>query len=98
MCRPAPAPAAAIRSASNGSSRRFPAALTIKSTGGLLLRIDPRLFFVGIDFSQLPVGTSTGGYVFSDDPTAADYFPTGEDLFSNLTSIGPYTFSWTNDL
>ena len=74
------------------------AALTIKSTGALLLRIDPRLFFVGIDFSQLPVGTSTAGYVFSDDPTAADYFPTGEDLFSNLTSIGPYTFSWTDGL
>ena len=74
------------------------AALTIERTGGLLLRIDPRLFFVGIDLSQVPVGTSTVAHVFSDDPTAEDYFPTGQDLFSNLTSIGPYTFSWTDDL
>ena len=74
------------------------AALTIERTGGLLLRIDPRLFFAGIDFSQLPVGTSTVDHAFSDDPTAPGYFPTGQDLFSNLTSIGPYTFSWTNDL
>jgi hypothetical protein len=76
----------------------IPAALTIQKMGGLLLRIDPRLFFAGIDFSQLPAGTNTADYVFSNDPSAADYFPTGQDLFSNLTSIGPYTFSWTNDL
>ena len=76
----------------------IPAALTIESTGGLLLRIDPRIFFGGIAFSQLPVGANTVGYVFSDDPTAPDYFPTGQDLFSNLTSIGPYTFSWTDGL
>jgi len=63
------------------------------------LRTDPRFFFAGIDFSQLPADPSgTGGYVFSDDPTSAGYFPTGQDLFLNLTSIGPYVFSWSSDL
>ncbi|HLK89371.1 MAG TPA: hypothetical protein VKZ18_05740 [Polyangia bacterium] len=74
------------------------AALAIRSTGGLLLRVDPRLFFVGIDFGQLPPDAATGGYSFSDDPTSPSYFPTGQDLFSNLESIGPYTFSWDSEL
>jgi hypothetical protein len=76
----------------------IPAALTIQTTGGLLLRVDPRLFFAAIDFSQLPIDPTTGGYQFSDDPTSPDYFPTGQDLFSNLQSIGPFAFSWANDL
>jgi hypothetical protein len=76
----------------------IPAALTIEETGGLLLRIDPRLYFTAIDFSQLPKGASTGSYEFSDDPTATGYFPTGLDLFSNLESTAPYTFSWSDDL
>jgi hypothetical protein len=76
----------------------IPAVVTIQTTGGLLLRVDPRLFFVGIDFSQLPPDASTGGYAFSDDPTSPTYFPTGQDLFSNLESIGPFTFSWNGAL
>lgn len=73
-----------------------PAALTIQRTGKLLLRVDPRFFFIGIDFSQLPADAAGGDYAFSDDPTSPAYFPTGQDLFSNLTSIGPYTFSWSS--
>ncbi len=75
----------------------IPAALTIQRTGGLLLRVDPRFFFIGIDFSELP-GDPATGYAFSDDPTSPAYFPTGQDLFSNLRSVGPYTFSWSSDL
>jgi hypothetical protein len=68
--------------------------LTISQDGGLLLRIDPRLFFVDVDFSQIPVDATTGNRVFSDDPSAPDYAPTGQNLFGNLRSVAPYTFSW----
>jgi hypothetical protein len=69
--------------------------LTLATTGGLLLRIDPRLFFTGVAFSQLPSG-SAGGYAFSDDPAAPGYVPTGQALYSNLHSTAPYEFGWTN--
>lgn len=75
----------------------IPASLTLATTGGLLLRIDPRLFFTGIDFSQLP-SDGAGGYAFSDDPTASGYAPTGQALYSNLHSTAPYAFGWTNAL
>ena len=71
--------------------------LTVAPTGGLLLRINPRLFFTGVDFSQLP-SDSAGGYRFSDDPTAPGYAPTGQALYSNLHSTAPYAFGWTNAL
>lgn len=76
----------------------IPAAVEIAATGGLLLRIDPCRFFTGTDFSALPAGTTPGTYRFSDDPTAADYAPTGANLYGNLHSNGPYSFSWTADL
>jgi hypothetical protein len=76
----------------------IPAALTIQAIGGLLLRIDPRLFFVNVDFGQLPMSASTGTYVFSDDPTAAGYTPTGYDLAYNLRATAAYAFSWTDAL
>lgn len=65
--------------------------ITIQPTGALLLRIDPRLFFVDVDFSQIPMG------VFSDDPGAPGYAPTGQNLFANLRSVAPYTFSWESN-
>jgi hypothetical protein len=72
--------------------------LTIEMTGGLLLRIDPRPFFVDVDFSELPANASTGGYAFSDDPSVPAYAPTGQNLYSNLRSTAPYSFSWTGAL
>lgn len=66
--------------------------IALQSTGGLLLRVDPRLFFVDVDFSQLPA--VTGGYAFSDDPSAAGYAPAGQNLYANLRSVAPYQFSW----
>jgi hypothetical protein len=72
--------------------------LTLQRTGGLLLRIDPRTLFVGVDFSELPAETATGGVAFSDDPAAPGYSPTGQYLYGNLRSIAPYQFSWSGDL
>ena len=73
--------------------------VTIEKTGGLLLRIDPRTFFVDVDFSQLPADPTTGGYAFSDDPSdSAAYAPTGQNLYSNLRSTAPYQFSWGDGL
>jgi len=76
----------------------IPAAIDLRAMGGLLLRIDPCRFFTGTDFSALPAGTTPGTYRFSDDPMAADYAPTGANLYGNLHSNGPYSFSWTADL
>jgi len=76
----------------------IPAPVTIEPTGGLLLRVDPCRLFVGVDFSQLPAGATPGTYQFSDDPTAAAYSPTGADLYGNLHSTAPYSFTWTSDL
>jgi hypothetical protein len=73
----------------------IPVSLTLATTGGLLLRIDPRLFFTGVDFSQLPPD-GAGGYAFSDDPAGPGYAPTGQAMYSNLHSTAPYTFGWTN--
>jgi hypothetical protein len=70
------------------------ATFTIEETGGLLLRIDPRLYFVNVDFSQLRQDPATGAYVFSDDPVASDYQPAGYDLYKNLRSYAAYSFSW----
>jgi hypothetical protein len=76
----------------------LPGVPALEQTGGLLLRVDPRLFFVGVDFSALPADAVTGGYAFSDDPSAPGYQPTGYLLFYNLTSTAPYAFSWNGAL
>jgi len=73
-------------------------AVPIQTTGGLLLRIDPRRYFAGVDFSQLPASASAGSYAFSDDPKYAGYSPTGFQLYTNLHQTAPYTFSWTDAL
>lgn len=71
-------------------------AVPIQTSGGLLLRIDPRRYFAGVDFRRLPVDPTTGGYAFSDDPSSAGYSPTGYQLYTNLHQTAPYTFSWTD--
>lgn len=73
---------------------QIPAALALQQTGGLLLRIDPRLLFQLVDFGTLPTDPQTGAFVFPDGPglTAA------QNLFNNLRSIAPYTFTWSDAL
>jgi hypothetical protein len=75
----------------------IPANLVVQTEGALLLRIDPRLLFVNVDFSAL---TAQGGtYVFSDDPSSPDYGQPSVNLYSNLHAGGSlYTFSWTSHL
>jgi hypothetical protein len=73
-------------------------AVPIQTTGGLLLRIDPRRYFAGVDFSQLPAGSGANSYAFSDNPKSASYSPTGYQLYTNLHQTVPYTFSWTDAL
>ena len=77
---------------------QIPAALTLEQQGALLLRVDPRAFFTNIDFAQLPADAATGGFSFSNDPSAPGYQPTGQSLFTNLHSIAAYAFSWTDAL
>ena len=72
--------------------------VTLRQQGGLLLRIDPRLLFVDVDFSQLSPDPATGVYTFSDDPRAPDYAPAAQNLYANLRSVGPYQFLWEDDL
>jgi hypothetical protein len=63
----------------------------VATSGGLLLRIDPRAFF-NFDFKQRSTASPTAAYTFSDDPTSWD--PTSQDLYGNLHSTAPYSFSW----
>jgi hypothetical protein len=75
----------------------IPTAVSVRSTGALLLRIDPRLLFVNVDLSQLTKFSST--YGFSDDPTSPDYTQPSLNLYQDLHSAGAlYTFSWVDGL
>jgi len=76
----------------------IPAAVPFAATGGLLLRIDACRLFTATDFSLLPAGDAPGTYRFTDDPTAADYAPTGANLYGNLHSSGPYSFAWSEEV
>jgi hypothetical protein len=76
--------------------------VSVELAGSLLLRIDPRLLLVNVDFAALPLTTS--GYVFSDDPSDETYGQPSVNLYSNLHSggslAGPslYVFSWEPEL
>ena len=73
----------------------IPTSVEVGTSGGLLLRADPRLLFVNVDFSQLT--PFSGGYGFTDDPTSAQYTQPSRNLYQNLHSSGAlYTFSWTD--
>jgi hypothetical protein len=67
----------------------------VETTGGLLLRIDPRALF-NFDFTRRSTTSTTAPYAFSDDPTSWD--PTSQDLYGNLRSTAPYSLSWAADL
>ena len=68
-----------------------------RATGGLLLRIDPRLLFVNVDFSQL--AESSG----SATPSATirrrrDYSQPSSNLYQNLHAAGAlYAFAWDDE-
>lgn len=68
---------------------------TVETTGGLLLRIDPRALF-NFDFGDRVVSSPTAAYHFSDNPASWDR--TSSDLYMALTSTAPYAFSWVADL
>lgn len=76
----------------------IPATVTLSSRGGLLLRIDPCRFFLGVDFSRVPLDPTSGVATFSDDPSADAYAQSGAYLYGNLHSSSPYTFSWSQAL
>ena len=71
-----------------------PVVLNVQTSGGLLLRVDPRLLFVNVDFSQL--APSGAGYAFSSDPTANQ---PSFNLYQNMRSTaGVFVFSWSDSL
>jgi hypothetical protein len=72
----------------------IPATVALSATGGLLLRIDPRAFFENVDFGTLPSDPQSGARVFPDGPGLV----AAQNLFSNLHSIAPYTFGWSDAL
>jgi hypothetical protein len=73
----------------------IPTAITLGSTGTLLLRIDPRKFFLNVDFSTLPA--SGDAFAFSDVESPLDQ--ASRNLYANLhaatASSSPYSFAWT---
>lgn len=77
--------------------------VTIQHDGGLLLRIDPRLLFVNVDFGALVRFSS--GFGFSDDPSQIDpasplyYSQPSANLYQNLHAAGGlYKFAWRPEL
>ena len=77
--------------------------VTIQHDGGLLVRIDPRILFVNVDFGAL--GKFSTGYGFSDDPSQTDpasplyYSQPSANLYQNLHSAGAlYSFTWDGSL
>jgi hypothetical protein len=58
--------------------------------GSLLLRIDPRKFFVNVDFSSLPA--SHDGFAFANVAMPADQ--ASRNLYQRLHKPTPYGFEW----
>jgi hypothetical protein len=91
----------------------IPTSLALEPSGGLLVRVEPRMFFTNVDFSLL---TNTAApsdpplYEFSDTPSDIDpsspayYSQPSLNLFANLTSAGivggpnVYSFEWDPSL
>jgi hypothetical protein len=67
----------------------------VETSGGLLLRIDPRALF-NFDFEKRSTTSPTAAYTFSDNPMSWDAVST--DLYMNLHSTAPYSFSWVAGL
>ena len=69
----------------------IPVRLALRSTGSLLLRMDPRYLFVNVDFAALPAAEN--GFAFTDDVTKKDQ--PSLNLYNNLRAASRlYTFEW----
>ncbi len=64
----------------------IPTALEPRASGKLLVRVDPRLLFVNVDFTV----PASGQYVFPDDSSDQP----SRNLYQNLHSAAPYEFEW----
>ena len=64
--------------------------LSLTNGGTLDTRIDPRVMFFNVDFSQLSAD-SDGTYVIPDDSSNL-----GNDFFNGVKSSGVYQFTWTD--
>ena len=68
--------------------------ITLKTSGELLLRIDPRKFFVNVDFASLP--PAADGFAFTDVASPMDQ--ASRNLYAQLhaatNSNSPYSFEW----
>ena len=73
----------------------IPTSVQVEAQGGLLLRVDPRLLFVNVDFSALSLGADGSTYVFKDDSSDASDQPS-INLYGNLRAVGAYTFLWSD--
>jgi len=68
--------------------------LDVESTGGLLVRIDPRQLFADVDFGQL--SRPNGGSVYAFQDNAND--PASSNLYTNIHAGGSlYTFHWVEN-
>jgi hypothetical protein len=67
----------------------------VQTSGGLLLRIDPRAFF-NFSFDQRAGVGAAAAYTFSDDPRSWD--SVSQDLYMNVRSTAPYSFTWVAGL
>jgi hypothetical protein len=75
----------------------IPTAVQVETEGALLLRIDPRLLFTNVDFSQLPPATDGSARSFTDAKEGSDQ--PSVNLYNNLKQAGPlYAFSWVPSL
>jgi len=67
----------------------------VEDRGGLLLRVDPRLLFVNVDFDALSPSPDGEVYAFKDDSSDQP----SVNLYQNLHAAGGlYSFSWSTDL
>src|SRR5450432_2886562 len=72
----------------------IPTSVQVEDQGGLLLRVDPRLLFVNVDFAAL-TAPDGANFAFSDDSSDQP----SVNLYENLRSAGGlYGFSWAADL
>jgi hypothetical protein len=73
----------------------IPTRISLQPSGSLLLRIDPRRFFLNVDFSTLPAAGE--GFAFADVASPLDQ--ASRNLYLNLHaatgSSSPYSFEWS---
>jgi len=67
----------------------------VEDRGGLLLRVDPRLLFVNVDFGALGLSADGKTYAFRDDSSDQP----SVNLYQNLHAASSlYSFSWRANL